>query len=95
MLSRYGADGKFGSETEEAVKAFQTAEGLEIDGIYGELTHAALMDAIGDDDANEAENPSSTSPDASGFPPRSLLRPMVARLIFAMAIIHPMAEFLW
>lgn len=29
------------------------------------------------------------------FPPRSLLRPMVARLIFAMAIIHPMAEFLW
>lgn len=65
-LSRYGADGKFGSETEEAVKAFQTAEGLEIDGIYGELTHAALMDAIGDDDANEAENPSSsTSPDAS------------------------------
>ena len=54
-LSKYGADGKFGSETEKAVKAFQTAEGLEVDGMYGDLTHAALMDAIGDDDADEVE----------------------------------------
>lgn len=54
-LSKYGADGKFGSETEKAVMAFQTAEGLEVDGMYGDLTHAALMDAIGDDDADEVE----------------------------------------
>lgn len=54
-LSKYGADGKFGSETEKAVKAFQTTESLEVDGMYGDLTHAALMDAIGDDDADEVK----------------------------------------
>lgn len=69
-LSKYGADGKFGAETEKAVIGFQTAEGLEADGLYGDLTHATLMNAIADDDADEAqktdvptEMPSST-PDA-------------------------------
>lgn len=54
-LPKYGADSKFGAETEKAVATFQASEGLEADGIYGDLTHAALMDAIGDDDADKVE----------------------------------------
>ncbi len=46
-LPKYGADGEFGAETVEAVKAFQrTVPGLEVDGEYGPLTHAALMEAV-------------------------------------------------
>jgi peptidoglycan hydrolase-like protein with peptidoglycan-binding domain len=37
-----GADGEFGSSTEAAVKKFQSANGLESDGIVGALTLAAL-----------------------------------------------------
>ena len=54
-LPRYGADGEFGAETLEAVKAFQKDEGLEVDGKYGEKTHAALMDAVADADADGSE----------------------------------------
>jgi len=38
-LPRYGIDGEWGAETEDAVKAFQTAHGIEPD---GELNHATL-----------------------------------------------------
>ena len=38
-LPRYGVDGEWGAETEAAVKAFQTAHGIEPD---GELNHATL-----------------------------------------------------
>ena len=41
-LPRYGADGDFGSETEKAVKAFQTYAGLPVTGIYDEATRKAL-----------------------------------------------------
>ena len=41
-LPRYGADGEYGAETERAVRAFQTDQGLESDGEYGALTRAAL-----------------------------------------------------
>ncbi len=41
-LPRYGADGEYGAETERAVRAFQTDQGLESDGEYGPLTRAAL-----------------------------------------------------
>lgn len=53
-VGSYGADGDFGSATERAVKAFQTDQGLDSDGQYGEKTHAALMTAL---DA-KAETPS-------------------------------------
>ena len=42
-LSRYGADGQYGAETEAAVKRLQASQELAVDGIYGEDTHAALM----------------------------------------------------
>ena len=38
----YGADGDFGSATEEAVKAFQENNSLTVDGIVGKNTYAAL-----------------------------------------------------
>lgn len=41
-LPRYGADGDCGSETVEAVKAFQTTHNMTVDGICGPLTWAAL-----------------------------------------------------
>jgi peptidoglycan hydrolase-like protein with peptidoglycan-binding domain len=41
-LPEYGADGDFGKETEDAVKAFQKAAGLKESGIYDAATEAAL-----------------------------------------------------
>lgn len=41
----YGADGDFGSKTDEAVRAFQKAKGLSVDGIAGRNTMAALLGA--------------------------------------------------
>lgn len=41
-VGQAGIDGDFGSDTRAAVKAFQTAEKLEPDGIVGRLTRAAL-----------------------------------------------------
>ena len=40
-----GADGDFGNNTLAGLKAFQTAAGLTVDGIYGEKTKAALEKA--------------------------------------------------
>ena len=42
-LGAWGADGDFGDMTEMAVREFQQAEGLEVDGIVGKNTYAALM----------------------------------------------------
>lgn len=55
-LPKFGADGKFGAETESAVKAFQQNEGLVPDGKYGDETHAALMAAVADDDDGKPED---------------------------------------
>ena len=39
----YGADGDFGNDTVKAVKAYQTAKGLEVDGIVGPMTWRSLL----------------------------------------------------
>ena len=56
-LAKYGADGKFGAETEKAVRAFQRKAGLAADGKYGNLTHDALMDAVSDAEDSGADHP--------------------------------------
>lgn len=44
-LGNAGVDGDFGRKTEEAVVAFQKANGLNPDGVVGPLTYAALESA--------------------------------------------------
>lgn len=44
-LRKYGADGDFGAETEEALKAYQLAHSLTADGICGPKTWAQLEKA--------------------------------------------------
>lgn len=43
QVGQSGADGKMGPETREAIKAFQHAQGLYVDGIVGPLTEGALF----------------------------------------------------
>ena len=45
-LPKCGADGEFGSETEKAVEAFQTAKGLPVTGVYDQTTRAALAETV-------------------------------------------------
>jgi phage protein D len=45
-LPKYGADGKFGSETQTAVKSFQKNSGLSVDGICGPKTWAAILQKL-------------------------------------------------
>lgn len=45
-LGKYGADGKYGNKTVDAVKAFQRDHELVADGICGQLTWAAIDRAI-------------------------------------------------
>ena len=58
-LGKWGADGEFGSGTFEAVKAFQRANWLAVDGICGPDTWGALLDAFSheDDSPDEEEIP--------------------------------------
>lgn len=45
-LPRYGADGSFGDEMEQAVKAFQSRAGLKPDGLVGPATISKLDSAV-------------------------------------------------
>lgn len=56
-LPKYGADGDYGSETVEAVKALQRDNALDIDGIYGPASHKALTKMLDDKDADPSEDP--------------------------------------
>jgi hypothetical protein len=57
-LPKYGADNDYGAETESAVKVFQLDEDIEVDGKYGDKTHAALMAAVADDDEGKPDGQS-------------------------------------
>ena len=67
-LPKHGADSEFGAETEKALLAFQKKAGLEADGKYGDKTHAALMDAVADDDGQPdmPEQPAPNEPAPAG-----------------------------
>lgn len=56
-LPRYGADGGFGSETETALKQMQKAAAIEVDGKYGDESHAALMATLAEIDEDEDDAP--------------------------------------
>lgn len=62
-LGSCGADGKFGSATEKAVKAFQKKTGIKQDGIYGPDTHTALMNAVSEKDSGTAAEPEEVQPE--------------------------------
>lgn len=60
-LAKYGADGDFGGETLEALKAYQTSHGLTADGVCGPLTWESLR---GEKNAAEGqETPSQGMPE--------------------------------
>ena len=67
-LPKYGADAKFGAETEKALRAFQKEAGLTVDGKYGDKTHTALMDAVADDDGQPEtpKQPAQNDPTLAG-----------------------------
>ncbi|WP_079475627.1 peptidoglycan recognition protein family protein [Marinococcus halophilus] len=48
-LPKYGADGDFGTETEQAVKSFQRAQNITVDGVVGPETWEHLNKAISKD----------------------------------------------
>lgn len=52
-----GADGSFGKNTLAALKAFQSANGLEVDGIYGPISKAALEKAYASRDTSPVFHP--------------------------------------
>lgn len=54
-----GADGDFGEETKKAVKEFQKDHELDVDGQYGQLSHAEMMRTLAEldeEEDNEAES---------------------------------------
>lgn len=59
-LPKYGADGSFGNETDTAVRAFQRDEGLDVDGVIGAKTWAALDKAINSPEDEEQTDPPAT-----------------------------------
>lgn len=67
-LGSCGADGDFGAATEKAVKAFQKGHGLEADGQYGPMTHAAMEKAMNRKPVTAAPAEPEPTPEPSSDP---------------------------
>ena len=67
-LPKYGADGEYGSETVSAVKAFQKDHGLDVDGEYGEKSHAAMEKALVELDDDEPDSDPEDAPETPAVP---------------------------
>ena len=55
-LSPYGADGDYGNVTFEAVKKFQEDHNLDVDGVVGKNTRAAIEEALKEKDSKTEES---------------------------------------
>jgi hypothetical protein len=60
------ADGIFGAQTRKAVKAFQAAHGLEVDGIVGDQTWGKLLELHGQEEKPPGD-PASVDPTVETF----------------------------
>ena len=54
-LPEYGTDGDYGEETTEAVRRLQADLRIGVDGHYGPITHAALMELLGERAAQDED----------------------------------------
>lgn len=70
-VGSWGADGRFGAATTKAVKAFQSAEGIGVDGAVGNETRAALNAAVDRERDDVPERTSYTM--SSGY--RQVIKP--------------------
>jgi peptidoglycan hydrolase-like protein with peptidoglycan-binding domain/LAS superfamily LD-carboxypeptidase LdcB len=70
-----GVDGDFGSNTERAVRAFQSRSGLEVDGIVGAATKAAIGAALGGRSLPPAPGPTPPAPTPGPYVPGKKLAP--------------------
>jgi len=66
-LPKFGADGRFGKETEEAVREFQEDNDLQVDGIVGPETLDLLMDEEIEPEPTPQPKPATVTP-AKGDP---------------------------
>lgn len=54
-LPKYGADGDYGKETADAVRAFQVDRQIGVDGRYGPVTHGELMEILNERAAQDED----------------------------------------
>ena len=81
-LPRYGVDGDFGSETQQAVKDFQYTWGITVDGVVGSQTAGAIKEALGLKSMgqwNVSMDPSRYSSVTTTRPPSMIPRPSVTQ----------------
>ena len=75
-VGKYGIDGEFGSDTEDALKAYQKDHDLEVDGEYGPLSHASMMaelDKLDGDTPETEDKPETAEPEKPEIPDGGLV----------------------